>query len=50
VAFPTLPPPLTGVADALVRRYLKRMSFGISGDAEGKDLLEEVGCWAGCGC
>ncbi len=49
-ALPPLPRPLTGVADALERRYLKKMFFGISRDAEGKDLLEEVGCWAGCGC
>lgn len=44
----------TGVTDALERHYLKKLFFGISRDAEGKDLLEEVGAgkagWLGSGC
>lgn len=39
----------TGVAHALERRYLRKVFFGFSRDAAGKDLLEEVGaaglCW-----
>ena len=31
-----------GVLDALKRRYLRKLFFGISRDPEGKDLLEEV--------
>ena len=34
-----------GVADALARRYLRKVFFGFSRDQEGKDLLEEVGAW-----
>jgi hypothetical protein len=30
------------VADALERRYLRKVFFGLSSDREGKDLLEEV--------
>ena len=52
---------LAGVADALARRYLRKVFFGFSRDKEGKDLLEEVrlgaGYWLGareefccCGC
>ena len=39
-----LPPPSfpAGVADALERRYLRKVFFGLSSDREGKDLLEEV--------
>ena len=46
---------LSGVAHALERRYLRKVFFGFSRDAAGKDLLEEVGavrsagCWQGCG-
>lgn len=36
--------------DALERRYLKKLFFGFSRDAEGKDLLEEVGAgWPAVG-
>ena len=31
------------MVDALTRRYLRRLFFGISRDPEGKELLEEVG-------
>lgn len=40
------------MAHALERRYLRKVFFGFSRDAAGKDLLEEVGaarfagCWA----
>ena len=57
---PPLPPPSpvpAGVADALERRYLRKVFFGFSRDREGKDLLEEVrgvrnvNWWVlGCGC
>ena len=43
------PAPQGGVVDALTRRYLRRLFFGISRDPEGKDLLEEVGAGGGAG-
>ena len=43
------PAPQGGVVDALTRRYLRRLFFGISRDPEGKDLLEEVGAGVGWG-
>ena len=48
---PPPPPsaPLAGVAHALERRYLRKVFFGFSRDAGGKDLLEEVGVWGRVG-
>lgn len=44
---PSACPPLAGVADALERRYLRKLFFGFSRDQTGKDLLEEVRCMGG---
>lgn len=44
---PALCAPPAGVVDAIRKKYLKKLFFGISQDEDAKRLLEEVGGWLG---